>query len=112
VPVKLILGVKLTRLLFSTSPKLYPHETPETLNVFNKKNSVFEFYCIDKWGRMQSENDTKFRAGGMARNRASPPTPVAVMQTAEQTEQLDCLQNTTIAEFQHSSAATDKAVAV
>jgi hypothetical protein len=34
------------------------------------------------------------------------------MRTAEQTEQLDCLQNTTNAEFQHSSAATDRAVAV
>jgi len=74
--------------------------------------SLFEFYCNEKWERMHSENITKFRVRGVKRNRASPSTPVAVMRTAEQTEQLDCLQNTTIAEFQHSSAATHKAIAV
>jgi len=48
----------------------------------------------------------------MKRNRASPSSPVTVMRTAEQTEQLDCLQNTYNAEFQHSSAPMVKAVTV
>jgi len=63
-------------------------------------------------GRMHSENITKFRVRGMKRNRASPSSPVTVTRTVEQTEQLDCLQNTSNAEFQHSSAATHKVLAV
>ena len=73
---------------------------------------MFDFYCIVKWERMHLENITKLRVSGTKRNRASPSSLVAVMRTAEQTEQLDCLQNTVNAEFQHSSAATYKAVAV